>query len=69
MMRVDLEGDIHVLPFPNPHQFIECIHKVGIGLLECVDLDVQRRSLIRALLQEGIESWRADQFEVPKSFI
>ena len=69
MMRVDLEGDIHVLPFPNPHQFIECIHKVSVGLLETTDLDLQGCSLVRALLQEGIESWRSDQFEVPQTFI
>ena len=69
MNSVCLEMDIHVLSFSDPIEFVECIHKVGIGLLECVDLDVQRGSLVRALLQEGIESWRADQFEVPQTFI
>jgi len=69
MNRVCLERDIHVLPFPNPVQFVECIHKLSIGLLERVDLDVQRRSLIRALLQERIESWGSDQFEIAQSLI
>jgi len=64
-----LERDIRVLSFPKPVEFVECIYKLCVGLLETTDLDLQGGSLVRALLQEGIESWRADQFEVPKSFI
>ena len=65
MMSVDLEGDICMLSFPNPVEFVQRIDKFCVGLLECVDLDVQGRSLVSALLQEGIESWGADKFEVP----
>src|SRR3990167_7763057 len=69
MNRVCLERDIRMLPFSNPVEFVQRIDKLSIGLLECVDLDVQRRSLVSALVQECIESWRADQFEVPQTFI
>ena len=58
-----------MLPFPNPHQFVECIHKVSVGLLETTDLDLQLGSLVRALLQEGIESGRADVPQIAQSFI
>ena len=69
MMSVDLEGEICMLSFPNPVEFVECIHKISVGLLETTDLDLQGGSLVSALVQEGIESWSADEFEVPQTFI
>src|SRR3990172_11786437 len=69
MNRVCLERDIRVLSLPNPIQFVECIHQFSIGLLETSYLDLKRCSLVSALVQEGIESWRSDELEVPETFI